>query len=163
MNDPMKVTINLERAISDLVEDINNSEFEKSSILKSKLALSLTLISMSIRSIPRLMELFNFSQKAEERIFNEDRLSESTSLDDMLELYKISTERQNNTITFISTILNNIKWHDLENALLTLDEITNREKDKSTRAVNKGAKEVLSIIEDLKRNKELNISALQPA
>lgn len=143
-----KVTVDLNKAINQLVAEVNSEDFDKVSLLKSKLALSLVLISMSIKSIPRLINLFEFSQKAEERIFNKERLTDVADLSEMIELYKLSTERQTGTISFISGVLNALRWNDLENILLIISSQAKNAPELTS--TSKRAQEIIQQISDLK-------------
>lgn len=149
-NNPTLIAIDLQKAIDSLIKDVTETEFTNTTLLKSKLALSLTLINMSIKSIPRLINLFEFSQKAEEKIFNQDAVTTCTDISDLVELYKLSTERQMSTISFISSVLNSLKWNDLENILLI---ITSQTKNNTEMIhTSKTAQDILQQINELKQS-----------
>lgn len=114
----MLSAVNLEKAVSILIEEIKTEDFSKETLLKSKLSMSLTLINMAIKSIPRLIKLFEFSQAAEDKIFSLDTVATTTDSLELMELYKLSVDRQNNVTAFINSILNGVRWTDLESALL---------------------------------------------
>lgn len=155
MNNVTKITLNLNKAIDSLVNDISNTNLDKSTLTKSKLALSLTLINMAIKSIPRLINLFEFSQKAEEKIFTIDRINDTPSTDQLIELYKLSVDRQGTTIGFISSVLNSVRWSDLESALLTLINLSNP-NDSTDTELSDVSKEVINRIMELKKNNLIN-------
>lgn len=148
MTEATKIAVNLEKAIATLVDEISSEDFDKNSLLKSKMALSLTLISMSIKSIPRLIKLFEFSQKAEEKVFSTENLETTTDSLELMELYKLSIERQNGTISFISSILSSIRWSDLETALVLIS--AQSMSGQKNLEVNETAKDIIKQMEELK-------------
>lgn len=148
MDHVLKSTVNLEKAVAALIEDVKSEEFGNDTLLKSKLSLSLTLINMAVKSIPRLINLFDFSLKAEEKIFSNKNLDDTINTLELMELYKLSIDRQNSNIQFIGNILNSVKWNELETALLLITAKSATKKVDSSSS--DAAKNLLAEIHQLK-------------
>lgn len=149
-----KQTINLEKTITSLLEEIKVSEYNSSAATKSKLAMALTLINMAISSIPRLIKIFNFSQKLEEKIFDEKLLTGSMTTEDAIILYRLSIERQSSNIAFISTILNGIKWNEVDAVIAGLSDMR-KKVDASDPQTSQIALELLQQMDKLRSFKEV--------
>lgn len=149
--DGFKNTINLDKAITSLLHEIKVSEFSHDAAVKSKLALALTLINMSINSIPRVNKMFNFSQKLEDKIFD-DTLIANMTRDESILLYKLSIERQTSSISFITTILNGIKWAEIEAVVAGLHDMRKKfeSADPETSAI------AVDLLAQMDRIKKLN-------
>lgn len=151
MSDLVTTTsINLEKTINVLIDEIINKDFSKETIGKSKISMSLTLINIAIKSIPRIVKLNKFTDKLEEKIFDEKRLLE-LSHEEAIDLYMLANSRINQSIDFTSRVLNGIKWSDLENAIVLLNaQVSSKKLDADS---NQKALDILSTLDNLKKIK----------
>lgn len=151
MSDLVTTTsINLEKTINVLIDEIINKDFSKETIGKSKISMSLTLINIAIKSIPRIVKLNKFTDKLEEKIFDEKRLLE-LSHEEAIDLYMLANSRINQSIDFTSRVLNGIKWSDLENAIVLLNaQVSSKKLDADS---NQKALDILNTLDNLKKIK----------
>lgn len=138
---------NLAKTIDTLIADLNSQEFSINTVNTAKLTMTLMLINTALKFIPRALKLAEFSEKAENRLFDENRVA-SLNTQQLMDLYRLSIDRVNNSIHFVSAVLNNIKWVELTNALtLITDGKIKMLDDEASRAT---ALEISKAIADLK-------------
>lgn len=152
MSDMVTTTsINLEKTINVLIDEIINKDFSKETIGKSKISMSLTLINIAIKSIPRIVKLSKYTDKLEEKIFDEKRLVE-LSHEEAIDLYMLANSRISQSIDFTSRVLNGIKWSDLENAIVLLNaQVSSKKLDADS---NQKALDILSTLDSIKKIKQ---------
>lgn len=148
------VNQNLERYINNLLDEVSVDNFTIKVVNKSKLSMTLILMKMAIDSIPRLNKVFEYNKQIEDQLFDPANIANLTA-DEKINMYKLSVERQAQSIQFITGILNGIKWHELENVLNLLS--TSSSVEEVSIDDQKNAKEILDRLHSLQGLTKSNI------
>ena len=144
---------NLQKLIDNLVAEVSTSDFTSDTLNNTKLAMTLMLINMAIKSVPRTKRLFEFTELLEDRIFDKNKIPELNT-QQQLDVYKLAIERQNNSAQFIDFVHRNIKWGELADVLTILAKT--EVSGVVSKEAQKDAQEILKKIEELKEYNALS-------